>query len=343
MNCEFAVGTWEIHLQTKSEQSMIINKMKSICKYIDTAIDYNNDYLLKNIKDNYTIISKISSYHGDDYEFFVSNHLKCLNTDKIDIMLIHSNRGNWQKVAKLMANDNRFIEKGVSNFTPADIEEYKSITGFYPAYNEIEINPYYIDLNTVNYCKEHNIKIISYGVFGGKYKAVRNLADFSMPYMISFAAHYADIVILKPECERHVNEMIDIAQNFVVPNDMNFEPITVDNKAVEPMIYDASRIFNKNCLSYPTYHNSVGKNFSNDYELDELNDKLPNFEMLGDYMTYIRYKYRQNYDGSPVYFYDFLIGDDGNYYVIYLYDNNDKLSKINQYDKVRFCKIYKKE
>ena len=123
MNCEFAVGTWEIHLQTKSEQSMIINKMKSICKYIDTAIDYNNDYLLKNIKDNYTIISKISSYHGDDYEFFISNHLKCLNTDKIDIMLIHSNRGNWQKVANLMANDNRFIENGVSKFTPADIEE----------------------------------------------------------------------------------------------------------------------------------------------------------------------------------------------------------------------------
>lgn len=342
MNCEFAVGTWEIHLQTKNEQSMIMDKMKSICKYVDTAIDYNNDYLLKDIRDRYTLISKISSYHGDNYEFFVSNHLKCLNTDKIDIMLIHSNRGNWQKVAKLMANDDRFIEKGVSNFTPADIEEYKSITGFYPAYNEIEINPYYIDLDTVNFCKEKSIKIISYGVFGGKYKAVRNLADFSMPYMMSFAANYADIVILKPECERHVNEMIDIANNFIVPEDSDFSPVTVDNKAVEPMVYDANRIFDKTCISFPTYHNAVGNNKSEDYIAKELPNDLPSFEMLGDYMTYIRYTYRQNYDGSPVYFYDFLIGDDGNYYVIYLYNDKNKISKINEYNKVKFCKIFKK-
>lgn len=343
MNNEFAIGTWELHLQTKTEQSMIMNKMSEICKYVDTAIDYNNDYLLKDIRRRYKLISKISSYHGDNYEFFITNHLKCLNTDKIDIMLIHSNRGNWQKVAKLMANDDRFIEKGVSNFTAADIEEYKSITGFYPVYNEIEINPYYVDLDTVKYCKEKGIKIISYGVFGGKYKAVRNLADFSMPYMISFAAHYADIVILKPECERHVDEMTDIVKNFVVPTDSNFSPITVNNKAVEPMVYDANRIFDKTCLGFPTYHNSVGVNISNDYVLEELNDELPNFEMLGDYMTYIRYKYRQNYNGNPVYYYDFLIGDDGNYYVIYLYNNSGKISKINEFNKIKFVKISRKE
>ena len=59
-------------------------------------------------------------------------------------------------------------------------------------------------------------------------------------------------------------------------------------------------------------------------------------------MTYIRYKYRQVYDGTPVYYYDFLIGDDGNYYVIYLYNDSGKISKINEFGKVKFVKISKK-
>lgn len=337
---DFALGTWEIHLQGNNERQYIIDKMSQICTYIDTAIDYNNDYLLKDINKKYTIISKISSYHGDNYEFFVSNHLKCLNTDKIDIMLIHSNRGNWQKVAKLMSTDDRFIKKGVSNFTINDIEEYKNITGEYPSYCEIEINPYYIDIDTINYCKNHNIKIISYGIFGGKYSAVRNIASFSLPYLISYAANYSDIIILKPECERHVIELIDIVKNFEISNN-DFNPVTIDNKSIEPMNYDSSKIFDKKCLGFPTYHNSVGKNMSNNYIEEEVKIDLPNFEMLGDYMTYIRYLYRQDYTNDEVYFYDFLIGDDKNLYAIYLYDENNKISKINKFGKVKLFKYIK--
>lgn len=336
---DFALGTWEIHLQGQTEKKYILDNMQKVCKYIDTAIDYNNDYLLKDIRNKYKLISKISPYHADNYEFFVSNHLKCLNTDKIDIMLIHSARGNWQKVAKLMSTDNRFTEKGVSNFTSKEIEEYKSITGFYPAYCEIEINPYYIDLETIEFCKTHEIKIIAYGIFGGKYNAVRNIADFSLPYMISFSANYADIIILKPECERHTLEIIDVVKNFEITPSMTFMPIAVNNKAVEPMVYDSSRIFDKTCLSFPTYHNSVGENNSTEYIAVELNEKLPNFEMLGDYMTYIRYKYRSNYDDCNVYKYDFLIGDDKSYYAIYLYDENNKITKINKFGKVKLFNI----
>ncbi len=341
---KFAVGTWEIHLQGSNERQYILDYMDEICNYIDTAIDYNNDYLLKDIRNKYKVISKISSYHGENYEFFVSNHLKCLNTDKIDIMLIHSNRGNWQYVAKQMANDNRFIKKGVSNFTVNDIEEFKLITGYYPDYCEVEINPYYIDLNTIDFCKEHNIKIIAYGIFGGKYNATRNIANFSLPYMISFAAHYADIIIVKPECERHVIEIKDVVNNFMISSNTNFSPIAYTNKAIEPMVYDASQIYHKECLDYPTYHNAVGHNVQvfDRFSAVELNDNLPNFEMLGDYLTYIRYKYRTHYDDNkPVYYYDFLIGDDNNLYAIYLYDENDNISKINKFNKVKLFKYIK--
>lgn len=343
INKDFALGTWEIHLQDEDERAHILSNMTQVCKYIDTAIDYNNDYLLKNIRNTYTIISKISSYHYNDYEFFVSNHLKCLNTDKIDIMLIHSNRGNWKDLAIKMTTDTRFIETGVSNFNITEIEEYKQLTGNYPKYCEIEINPYYIDLDVINFCKKHGIKIIAYGIFGGKYNSTRNIADFSLPYMISFAANYADIIIVKPECRRHENEIIDIIKNFVIDTNINYSPISTNNKAVEPMKYDASRIYDKTCLSYPTYHNAVGENLSDEYIATELNVNLPSFEMLGDYLTYLRYTYRQIYNNTPVYKYDFLIGDDNNMYAIYLYDINNKISKINTLNKVKLVKYTKKE
>ena len=47
---DFALGTWEIHLQGQTEKKYILDNMQKVCKYIDTAIDYNNDYLLKDIR-----------------------------------------------------------------------------------------------------------------------------------------------------------------------------------------------------------------------------------------------------------------------------------------------------
>ena len=346
----FALGTWEIHLQTKEERQYMKDKLNNICEYIDTAIDYNNDYLLNNY-DNYKIITKIAPCHFPYYDFFINNHLKCLNREYIDIMLIHSDRGEWQPLAKRMAEDNRFKEIGVSNFTFDEIEEFKEITGKYPAYNEIEINPYYTDLNTINYCKKRNIKIISYGILGGKYHAMTNVADFSLPYLIQYACNYANIVIIKPESYRHTNEFVDIITNYVPDKNLKFEILNKDfslnanNKSIVPMRYEAKDI-KRYCLSQETYHIACGNNkLDKIVSIHNLAHKiditLPVFEMLGDYQVYIRYIYRQNYNNDDVYYYDFLIGDDKNYYIIYIYDDKDRITKINEYNKVELIKIYK--
>lgn len=331
----FALGTWEIHLQTDNEQKMIIDKMQKVCKYIDTAIDYNNDYLLTNIPKSYTLISKISTYHLSEYDFFVSNHLKCLNRNSIDIMLIHSSRGNWKDLAVKMNNDKRFNSIGVSNFDINELKEYKQLIGNYPEYNEIEINPYYVDINTVSFCKENNIKIICYGIFGGKYNATKNIADFSIAYLLNFALHYADIAILKPECERHINEFVNVIENYDSKYDTyKYEPILkeskidADNKSIVPMRYDPKSII-RYCYGINTYNNACGKNANKARIIEDIDtSKYPVFEMLGDYMTYMRYKYRKNYDKMPIYEYDHLIADDNTRYAITIFDN-DKISKIN--------------
>lgn len=330
---KFALGTWEIHLQPENFRTKEFES--DIFTYVDTAIDYNNDYL---IDTRFKLISKISSYHLSEYEFFVSNHLKCLRRDKIDIMLIHSSRGNWQDLAKKIKADNRFLEIGVSNFNIDEIEQFKTIVGYYPAYNEIEINPYYTDIETIGFCKQYGIKIISYGIVGGKYDAIRTIATYSLPYLLMYASTYADIVILKPESEQHLLEFSDCVKNLD-PSKYTYSylPITVDNsvdadnKRIVPMRYSVPSIM-KTFNGKPTYHNCCGQNSpSVKLVATKLNlVDLPEFEMLGDYQTYLRYKFRQNYTNKKVYDYDFLIGDDGNYYVVYIYDKNHNLTKVTQ-------------
>lgn len=341
---QLALGTWEVHLQTDHEQHLIFNAMRTVCNYVDTAIDYNNDYILqKYLSLGYKIITKIAPCHFQFYDFFVDNHLKCLKKDSVDIMLIHSSRGDWKPLAQRLESDIRFKEVGVSNFNSNELEEYKQLIGHFPAYNEVEINPYYTDVSTIEFCKKNGIKIIAYGIFGGKYNAMANIADFSVQYLIKYAAEFADILILKPECERHVDEIIDIVQNY----DLNDTRTVVkildehDRKAVVPMRYTAKDI-QKFYKGRQTYVNACGKNNCAVLERLAFDNDVPQFEMLGDYMAYLRYSCRTKYDGTKVYDYDFLIGDDGNYYVVYLYDSKGRISKINETGKVEFAK-YKRQ
>ena len=166
-----------------------------------------------------------------------------------------------------------------------------------------------------------------------------NIADFSVPYLIKYAAKFADILILKPECERHVDELVDIVVNYDF-NEFSCEVKILDEhdrKAVVPMRYTAKDIW-KLYKGRQTYVNACGKNGNEVLEQLEINSDVPQFEMLGDYMAYLRYFYRTKYDSSNVYDYDFLIGDDCNYYVVYLYDNKGRISKINETGKVEFVK-----
>lgn len=334
----FALGTWEIHLQTDNEQNLITDSMKTVCDYIDTAVNYNNDYLLSNTS-GYKIISKLAPCHYLYYDFFVDNHMKCLKRDKIDIMLIHSNRGNWQDLAVRIENDDRFIRTGVSNFSLDEIEEYKNLIGHYPFYNEIEINPLYTDIKTIKYCKERDIKIISYGIFGGKYRAPTYIARYSLPYLISYASKFSDIVILKPECARHVNEMLDVIDNYVDTGENEIVMSNVlDDKAIIPMTYIAPTIVKK-AWNIKTYNNAVGKNYSAKKATLQILIYKPDFEMLGDYMAYLRYLYHNDYDNKVTYMYDILVGDNGKYYVAYLYDKDGNLSKINETGNIELIEI----
>lgn len=324
---EFAIGTYEINLMTNEERDYMFNNLTTVSKYIDTAVNYNNDYLLSNYKD-IQIISKLAPCHFESYEFLVKNHLKCLQRDYIDIMLIHSDRGEWQPLAEKMVNDGRFRHVGVSNFSVEGIKEFRRLFGKFPEYNEIEINPRYVDIETINFCKENNIKLIAYCIFGGKYNAMRYVADFSVPYLIAFAAHYADIVIIRADSHRQTNAFVEAIKSYEIPNDISFEPVA-DTKSMQPMKYPVVPI-QKYYNNELTYQVDCGENKGNLFKSKvEMNMYYPEYEMLGDYTTTLRYLFRQNYSNGKIYDRDFLIGDDGKYYTVYLINSKNMLTKVN--------------
>lgn len=317
---EFAIGTYEIDLLHETDRKESFATLNRICSYVDTAINYNNDYLLNDASQK--IISKISSCHYDVYEFMVSKHLHCLGRESIDIMLIHSNRGNWKRLVLKMKDDTRFKHLGVSNFTIDDMLEYEQIVGRLPEYCELEVNPQYADVATINFCKTHNIKVIAYAILGGKYRATKNIATYSLPYLIAFAANFADILILRADSKTQANAFFDVIKNYEV-NDMKIHVVDND-KAIEPMQYDVPNVPKYFCGEL-TYYNACGQNtgvmFKSKKRLDIV---FPDFEMLGDYKTYLRYLMN-----GRRYMYDFLIADNEKTYIVYLFDDKKRLTKVN--------------
>lgn len=323
MNKQYAIGTYEINLLDKNELKSILKVQSQYCSYIDTAIDYDNDYVLSDFQ-KLKMISKISSCHYDEYDFFVDNHLKYLNRDKIDIMLIHSNRGDWEPLAKKMQGDKRFDKIGVSNFTKKDIIRYNEVTGNWPYANEVEINPFYTDGETIQFCKEKGIIIIAYAVLGGKYNSWRNVATFGLGNLLSYIEEYADIVITRANSITEAMDFKDVVNNFN-PKDASVIKINSNeiDKSIQPMNYRVPNIKYNKMFGMPTYMREVGNNGK--VKSKKIVDiKLPEFEMLGDYKTYIRYKF-----GGTEYLGDWLKIDKNKYIAVYIWDKSGKLTKVS--------------
>jgi methylglyoxal/glyoxal reductase len=90
-----------------------------------------------------------------------------LQTDYIDLYLIHWPRGKaerrtaWLALEKLYA-DKRVRAIGVSNYYIPHLEEMHDFAGVVPALNQIELSPYCHPADVLTYCRGRNIQIEAY-------------------------------------------------------------------------------------------------------------------------------------------------------------------------------------
>lgn len=307
---KLVLGTYEFDKQfsTLDEYKKEVNP-----DWLDTAITYNNDYLLKNWDGK--IISKISPWMYKDYEFWASNHLNCLGRNQIDVMLVHNTRHpDWISLYYKLLCDPRYFHVGISNASIEDIEEIKWRFDIYPEYLELEINPRYLDLNLITYCREKGIKIISYCILGGKYLAQSMIKDYTLPYLIRFALNFSNLAILRWDS---MSQCLDISNALNCDFEFDFSMYENEmsarlNKVIVPELYNLPKMVILDKSGFPYYGNDLSEMdirdtrinsidfsmFSMDYDNVEL-------EFITEYQAMLRYAGKSdriailNEDGIP--------------------------------------------
>jgi len=157
------------------ETSEIIkNALNLGYKLIDTASFYNNEIGIgKGIKESGVnredifLVTKLwNEDHGYDKTIKAFNEsLKKLQVDYIDLYLIHwpnkLNNETWRAFEDLYESG-KVKAIGVCNFKECHLEELKKSAKIMPMVNQVEIHPFTMKNNIVNYCNDNNIKVIAW-------------------------------------------------------------------------------------------------------------------------------------------------------------------------------------
>jgi len=202
----FMIGCWSFGGEEGSywgEQkqadvnSLVAEAIDRGVNFFDTAIGYNNGksesslgIALKGRRKDVVICDKIQIIEKDklkDHENILLESLKRLNTDYIDVMMIHWPGKDMELVrlnlaALLKAQEKGIIrEIGVSNF-PVPAMKIAHELGVKMIANEFSYNLMCrgIEREVLPYCRDNNIGILAYmplmqGILTGKYRSISDI------------------------------------------------------------------------------------------------------------------------------------------------------------------------
>lgn len=234
-----AIGLGTYQIKAESE----INKVLSCAidagyRHIDSAQIYRNekpisDFLKTNKikREEIFITSKISTRNMtyEKAKKSIKESLDQLSLEYIDLMLIHwpeaetleDRLGVWKAMEEAVKAE-KIKSIGVSNFLPMHLKsilESKS-TKIIPAVNQIEIHPLFIDWETINLCRKHNILLQAYCPLARMHEKlvenelIRKLAEKyqrSVPQiLIRWSLQNGFCVLVKSANEQRIKENIDV-------------------------------------------------------------------------------------------------------------------------------------
>lgn len=347
------LGSWEFNADTYSAYNKLLNEFE--ISWIDTAISYDNAIGIRKLieESNLKVLSKIAPQMNFDFDLFFNGHLSELGRNFIDLMLVHNNRCNWIPLVDSLIRykDLGYIKEiGVSNFTREDLEKFNQHYGYYPKYNELEINPLYTPIEDIKFCKSNNIELIAYCVLGGKYNADRLIKLFTLNGLVSYAFKYADYIILKTDIYNHGMNFCRSVDNLSITED-----IYSNKKVISPLEYIPQASVNI-ISGIILYQNTSSSNLSipmrdavnivNSYEdYFDIPEcfwyNVKSLEFISDVRVYL--KYILNGETSDLFGYGELIKVKDKLIAVYLIDENNKLSKVQSHNsklKIKIVKSY---
>ena len=204
-------------------ESAVLEALKDGYKLIDTANAYVNEKAVGRaikksglVREDVFLESKIwpSFYEQEDA---VEKTLERLDTDYIDLLLIHQPSGNYVAGYRLMEKaykEGKVKAIGLSNFTKEQIQEILDICEVKPAVLQTEVHPYFQEQELKEFLVKEDIKIQAWYPLGHGDTALLNdetIVEFGEKYQKSTAQ-----IILR----WHIQ-----AGNIVIPGSKNPEHI----------------------------------------------------------------------------------------------------------------------
>lgn len=172
-------GTYKLAEDQEAMNQAVKNGLNAGYTAIDTAEHYGNEKMVGEAirqsgfpREKLLLTTKIwNKDHGYErtLEAFEESE-KRLGTS-VDLLLIHwpcpmngQYIQTWRALQELY-RQGRVRAVGVSNFTIAHLEQLKALGGVQPMVNQIEMHPYFIQEDMLDYCAQNGIQVEAWSPF----------------------------------------------------------------------------------------------------------------------------------------------------------------------------------
>ena len=179
-------GVFQITDPTECERS-VVEAIQTGYSHIDTAASYQNEEAVgegikrSGVAREKLFITKKLWIQRNGYEGAIKafeNSLKRLQLDYIDLYLIHQPFGDmygeWRAMEELY-QQGKIKAIGVSNFQPDRIMDLMIHNKMTPAVNQIEVNPFQQQIDTLKFLQDNSVKVEAWAPFAeGKNNIFQN-------------------------------------------------------------------------------------------------------------------------------------------------------------------------
>jgi len=231
-------GTYRLNGHTKES---VLFALKNGVSHIDTAPLYKNEQIVGDAiresgipRNKLFIATKISRNElksGSIKESIRASLLR-IGVDYLDLVVLHEPiniKENWQKLCEFhKLNQNIVRNIGVSNFDVVDLQEIIDSSNCKPYVNQIEMNIFMYQEDTIEYCKSNGIKIVAHSPLAKAEKMTNEtLNTIASKYqktpaqiMLRWLIHHDAIVIPRSKECNHIleNKTLDFD---ICDNDIN--------------------------------------------------------------------------------------------------------------------------